>query len=336
MASSENAYLFIGSKQIKFTPMGAPGAPTSLGFDYLTLSWSAGDVGSAGPTLGYGIEVEPKGPIIEFTSSDPANGGSASISNVQPDVEYTFDVYGVNQAGRGESAVIKHSFPYNVATGGTVTDVDNYNGTGEKWRVHTFTGNGTLDVVTSFKPFRVLVCAGGGGGCRGQDGGWWGAGGGAGGLLYYESQSLEAGSHSVVVGGGGGGSNNAGSPGGNGGNSSLGDIVATGGGGATTNGNARSGGSGGGSAYHNGGKGIPGQGHNGVTAGGRDYPAYGGGASGTPAGRTLNITGSDYVYATGGRGGHGGTYGKGGDGRDGGTRGDPGIHGVVIVAYQIG
>jgi len=28
--------------------------------------------------------------------------------------------------------------PFNEAVGGTITEIDDYNGTGEKWRVHTF------------------------------------------------------------------------------------------------------------------------------------------------------------------------------------------------------
>lgn len=54
--------------------------------------------------------------------------------------------------------------PFNDATGGTIAEISNYNGTGEIWRVHTLTSNGTFDVSSSFEPFRILIVGGGGGG----------------------------------------------------------------------------------------------------------------------------------------------------------------------------
>jgi len=206
MPVAENAYLFIGSTQIKFTPMGAPGAPTNFTLKDLTLSWSAGDVGTSGPTLGYGVEVEPRGPVITIDNSTPTVGGTATLENVQPDVEYTFSVYAVNQAGRGSSAVLTHTFAYNIATGGTVTDVDDYNGSGQKWRVHTFTSDGTLNVDLAAQPFRVFACGGGGGGQKSYAGP--GAGLGGNGYHYVSAtQVLDPDSYAFTVGGGGGGGN---------------------------------------------------------------------------------------------------------------------------------
>ena len=71
---------------------------------------------------------------------------------------------------------------FNVATGGTVTDVSNYNGTGGIWRAHTFTANGSFTVVESNQVFRTAVIGGGGGvGSHINFGGNPGAGGGGGG-----------------------------------------------------------------------------------------------------------------------------------------------------------
>ena len=74
--------------------------------------------------------------------------------------------------------------PFNDAVGGTVTEIDDYNGSGEKWRVHTFTGNGTLDISVAVQPFRVLIVGGGGASKftanSGQGGGGAGGAGSAG------------------------------------------------------------------------------------------------------------------------------------------------------------
>lgn len=58
--------------------------------------------------------------------------------------------------------LIQLSPAWNSATGGTVTEYTN--GTGEKWRVHTFTTSGTLDVAIGAQDFRVFAIGGGGGG----------------------------------------------------------------------------------------------------------------------------------------------------------------------------
>ena len=82
---------------------------------------------------------------------------------------------------------------FNAATGGTVTDVPNYNGTGQTWRVHTFTSSGTLTVSVGSQPFAAAVQGGGAGG-------GYGAGGGRGAFTQNLSLNLPAGSHAVTVG----------------------------------------------------------------------------------------------------------------------------------------
>ena len=103
----------------------------------------------------------------------------------------------------------------NKATGGNVTDVPNYNGTGETWRVHEFTGNGTFSVEVAIDPFRVGMIGGGNGavgnvlnqdpqGPEGRSAVW----------QEWASVALTSQDYSVVVGSGGGGSSPAhGAPG---------------------------------------------------------------------------------------------------------------------------
>ena len=232
--------------------------------------------------------------------------------------------------------------PFNDAVGGTVTEIEDgqYPLPG-RWRVHTFTGNGTLDVSTAVNPFRVLVVAGGGAG--GAPAGDWGqGGGGAGGMLSNDAATLSATQYSVTVGTGGTPKTN----GGDGTDSSLQGVLSCSGGGSgggKDQSAGRSGGSGGGGAWFSafpnggGGSGISGQGHAG--GGGTGAPHGGGGAGSAGngsggSGRASDITGTNVTYSRGGAAeGKGSTPagpGNGGNGNQGGS------NGVVIVAYRIG
>lgn len=261
---------------------------------------------------------------------------------------------------------------WNAASGGIEQSIGNYNGTGQRWMVHTFTGNGTLTVTRNAQPFRVLVVGGGGGG-RVDLGG----GGGAGGFIEQLSVVLPREAVPVVVGNGG---VEAGD-GQNGGNSSIASLTAIGGGGGMNPG--KNGGSGSGTHSTNPsevGRGTPGQGNDGghgYSSGGITSSSGGGGgaaaagAAGTPgkggdggAGHASDITGTHKHYAGGGGGGAWGSGigagGIGGGGRGGtdngplrGADGTPntgggggggaqasggggtGGSGVVIVAYRI-
>ena len=126
-----------------------------------------------------------------------------SLTTTTPFAYYHFTVSATNQMGTGPVSVQSTAaqFNFNKATGGTVTEVTNYNGMGETWRVHTFTGNGTLNVEMAPQPFRVLVVGGGGGG--GGGGGNQHGGGGSGGYGSDSTISISTGAHSVVVGNGG-------------------------------------------------------------------------------------------------------------------------------------
>ena len=235
--------------------------------------------------------------------------------------------------------------PFNEAVGGTVTEIDDYNGTGERWRVHTFTGSGTLDVSTAVQPFRVLLFAGGGSRGSGNQGG-----GGAGGHIQDDAFAIAAGSHSIAVGkagtvpssgqgrkggdttafgltaiGGGGGGYFTG---GGGRAGSAGGCGGGGGGGGRKPGAGSAGGGGAGSQGGNGGAGVTDQGtaENSSIGPGGGGGGAGGNASSTTAGpgKAFDITGATVTRGAGGSAGA--TAGQGWNGND----------GAVIVAYQIG
>lgn len=199
---------------------------------------------------------------------------------------------------------------FNDATGGTVTTVSNYNGTGETWRVHRFDANGTFTVNSAPLPFRVLIVGGGGGG--GGTNGPGGGGGQGGGNTRSDNQILTVGNHSVSIGNGGAGSNNPFGSANSGGGSALGALTAGGGQGGA-----------GGSAH---GSCDP------ITNCLRADTSF-----------SSNITGSSVTYSI--RGAHWGTSGGGQAAQTNGGNGiEPnnfnsganGGSGVVIVAYRIG
>lgn len=193
------------------------------------------------------------------------------------------------------------------ATGGAVTSiVEN----GVRYRVHTFTSSGTLNVVYPGK-MEVLVVAGGGGGGWGNPVFDGNGGGGAGGVIYNTDYSVTTGNKTVTVGAGGaGGLNVSGSRGTNGDNSVFDDITSLGGGGGGSdsgNQNGLSGGSGGGASTSGpggvGGAGTLPQGFNGGRA---DQPGGGGPGGGGGGGGGASGNGQD-----------GGQLKKGGNGGDG-------------------
>ena len=236
---------------------------------------------------------------------------------------------------------------FNSATGGTVTEIADYNGTGELWRVHTFTSNGSLEVVDSQQPFRVFLIGAGNNGGNGHY--HSGPAGGAGGkVISNDAQTLTAGALSVTIGAS------------NGAASSLGALTTTtgaasgaagagthydvkrpggaGGTGVTTNISGASviyGGGGGGGGYccSTGFKG------DGATSGGVGGNRGGGnGAIGSNDEYAANgwplPNGGGGLPNTGGGGGGGG--GQRGNWPTGGGAGGAGGSGIVVVSYQIG
>lgn len=224
------------------------------------------------------------------------------------------------------------------ATGGTVTNITQG---GINYRVHTFTGNGTLNVEIGGEIEYLIVGGGGGGeggrgtlsGC-GNTGG--GGGGGAGGYRFGNLVVTSNTEYPVIRGNGGsGGAFCQGENSTSGGNSSFAGITALGGGKGGNKGGGRgvNGGSGGGGTgiSGGGGTGTSGQGRNGGSASNR---AGGGGGGASTAGSngngsitlgggaggngiSSNITGVSVTRAAGGRGGHNnsgqsGSFGGGG------------------------
>lgn len=221
-------------------------------------------------------------------------------------------------------AVISKADAWNRASGGIITDVDNYNGTGQRWRVHRFDADETLVVQTAARDFRVMVCGGGGpGGPVNQGGSQRGGGGGGGGGFLEVVSRLALGNIPVQVGGSGSGRA-----------SFLGDYARADGG----NGGYEGGG-GGGSPGGN--SGAP-TSHAGGQRGGAWGSCGGGGAGGDGQDTNGQGTDSGYFGSDGGPGltttisGEPTSWGYGGHGGGHNGNGSPGGPGVVFIAYQIG
>jgi len=192
---------------------------------------------------------------------------------------------------------------YNAATGGTsTTDISNYNGTGQTWRVHIFLGNGTFNVTSASKQFRILVVGGGGGASHGTAAIIGNSGnGGFGSDTTTATLTVQA--YSVTVGGGGGGSGSYYVAGSTGGTSTISSYTANGGtGGIAIN---------------------PG-------------PSNQNGANNGP---TSSITNTSVAYGRGGSNGSGtgaSNTGNGAGGRAQDAGGYNGGSGIVVISYRIG
>lgn len=305
---------------------------TALGSS-VDLSWP-----TAGGSPSY-YEIFVDGSII-----NAGNVTSYNVSGLTIGQNYNFKVRPVYSDGStGGWSYFKNRGPngFNLATGGSVTTVNNFNGTGQSWKVHVFTSNSNFVVTDSpgVNDFRVLVVGGGGGGGSGTNGG----GGGAG-QVIDTTLAMTTGTFPVVVGNGGGAGRGYNTFGGT---SSISSLSATGGETGGNNYGSRGGNSGNGFS----GAGSP-DGFN-RCGGGAGASANGSNVNGG-AGVTTTIEGSTSVGFAGGGGG--GSRGTGhGSGADGGGRsnvsasrrgsggggaefdsgGGSGFRGEVIVAYRI-
>lgn len=88
---------------------------------------------------------------------------------------------------------------WNAASGGLEQMVSNYNNTGQRWMVHTFSGNGTFTITRATQEFRYIVVAGGNGGTYIV--GTYGAGG----EVRESTSTLAAAAYPVTIGAGGSG-----------------------------------------------------------------------------------------------------------------------------------
>lgn len=307
-----------------------PTAPTSLTATSTTpgvvsLSWTA-PVNTGFPAVSdYTVE------IVGITTINTGNTNTTySWSGGTKAVSYSFRVYANNSAGQSPASnTASVTVSGNVATGGTVTDISNYNGTGQTWRVHTFSsGTGTFSISQATHPFRYLVVAGGGSGGRGDNGSFAGGGGGGGGV-NAGTGNLSVGSLSVTVAPTSPATNAQGVAGGS---SSLGAITASGGitgweasngGGGRESGSPTSNAGGSGTFFYGGGGGGAGG-----VGGNGSQDTQTGGAGG--AGLSNNISGTALIYGRGGNGGAGGNQpGNVGQGAPGTSAG------IVIVSYQL-
>lgn len=291
---------------------GLPGPPTNVtttitGNTTATVTWTAPVNSGESSITSY---------TVSGGGSVSIAGTTATITGLSANTTYIFEVSANNSLGRGKGTAAdqKTTTNWNAATGGTETTISNYNGTGQTWKRHTFTSNGTLNITNAGQPFRVLVVGGGGGGAA-YDGNFHGNGGSGGFDTQNDNATIAVGSYAVTVGGGGG---NPGegtwSYGGTGGQSSIGTIF-------TANGGA--------------GGNPPG-----VNNGNYSYGASNGGTS--------TISGASVTYGSGGPPDHPPGYSPGtntGNGGSGGHtgRGDPsgprygtgGAAGIVIVSYRV-
>lgn len=133
---------------------------SAINNNQVDISWAAPLIIGDSAVTGYTVTVSPSAGSVART------GTTASITGLTRNTAYTFTVTAQNSMGSG-SAVTSATITtqnFNNATGGTTSVVTNYNGTGQTWRVHTFTSNATFTVVDSVNTFRYLVCGGGAGG----------------------------------------------------------------------------------------------------------------------------------------------------------------------------
>lgn len=270
-----------------------------IGWDVLSTSTGNSNISITWPAM-----PGAAGYQVLLGSTTPINVGNVlthNITGLTPTQVYSVTVVGYNSAGLFSGVASPKSVTvtqYNVASGGTETTISNYNGTGETWKVHTFTSAGTFSVTSASTTFRVLVVGGGGGG-GGSNGSNNGQQPGQGGYpTEFAARSISAGSYPVTIGSGGGGSF-LNDPGGSGTASTFHGITANGG--------------------------IGGLGQ-----------TYGGWTPPAPSSVTTNITGTSITYGATpgpqtqnrGNGGAAGLAGQAGSAQG-------GMNGVVIISYRI-
>ena len=340
----------------KATRPGKVGTPSiiSQASGQVGISWTPPSFGGGAPIFDYDIEYSSNdGSTWTTWSHAPSTTASAIVTGLTDYQTYLFRVSAVNAVGKGQNSDNSPgAIQSNSASGGTTTTINNYNGTGQTWRVHQFTSSGTLNINNAIHPFRALLIGAGGQGGYAQTS--WVGGGGAGGFLEDNALSIATGSHSIVVGSGFTRLYGQGLQGLNGNSTQAFNLTAFGGGGggsgrfvdAEKNGLPGASGGGGGShalsvngsggAAIHGSQGFPGANSNNHGGGGGGAGGTGtssqqpnqGGAGGP--GKASNITGSSVTYAAGG----GSSQGQ--DVRAPSGTGFPGQqHGCVIVAYRI-
>jgi len=308
------------------------------------LSWLAPSDNGGSAVKGYKVyrDTTPSPTTLIQTLE---NVTTFTDSGLTAGTVYYYRVKAVNSIGDSNFSN-EANFTGLSVVGGTTADIDGY-------RIHTFTGNGTL-VVSGAINVQVLVVAGGGSGGNSNTTNANGGGGG-GGVIYNAAFTLTAQTYSVTVGNGGVAIANATcGAGNNGANSVFSTLTAIGGGGGGSScGYAgKNGGSGGGAAYSGYAAGastqVGGFGFAGGTFG-VSYTGAGGGGAGsvgvsgnasTPggnggAGYASPISGTTKYYGGGGGGGANSSE-RAGDGYDGGGRGAGTTSFYNYTVYTVG
>lgn len=285
---------------------------TVIGNNQINLSWTAPEIVGDSAVTSYSIVSIPAG------GSATVSGTTASITGLSPGTSYDFDITPINSVGQGYRGRGGNGTTtnWNDASGGTISTVSNYNGTGQTWKIHSFSSSSTFTVNSGPSNFSTLVVGGGGGGGCGQSV-WNGGGGGGGGARTYSTTtSLSNGAYTVTVGGGGGACGGSeGGGGGAGGQSKLGPSITANGGGGGAGGCCGNGGAGpvsGGTIYTITGSPVR-YGQNGGSGG--NNPNYGPRGAAPGGGGGGAVIGSGGPYATGNQSGHAG---------------------IVIAAYRVG
>lgn len=176
-------------------------------WDVMTATAQSSSVALSWPTAGgtpsyYEISVDNS--II-----NAGNVTSYTVSGLTVGQVYNFKVRPVYSDGStGGWSYFKNLGPtgFNNASGGnSVTTVANYNGTGQTWKIHTFTSNGTFSVTDypGVNFFRILLVGGGNAGSASVAASGSGSGGAGGKVLDNASQAIPVGSYSITVGGSG-------------------------------------------------------------------------------------------------------------------------------------
>jgi hypothetical protein len=143
---------------------GTPGAPVILKQGGPVINFAPGAEGDAGPTQFYGAEIDPIGPTVDVEEVGDGTYNAVVSGATTPNTDYVVEIFGVNVKGRGESAFTNpFQLNYNNATGGDeVNEYDDYDQTGERWRVHVFLSTENFEVIEAPWKFRSVVNGAGG------------------------------------------------------------------------------------------------------------------------------------------------------------------------------
>ena len=114
-----------------------------------TINFTAGTEGTS-PITGYVASIIPSGSTVTVVSPDPTVGGYVELSDFTYDVGYIVSISAVNEFGQGEAAYT-NSFiiedVYNEGSGGTETIIENFDGTGKRFKAHLFTSSGNFTAI---------------------------------------------------------------------------------------------------------------------------------------------------------------------------------------------